>query len=58
MLYLQGDVWICMEVMDASLDKFYQTVFKTGDCIPEDVLAKITYAVSASRNQGMNNYEM
>ena len=58
MLYLQGDVWICMEVMDASLDKFYQTVFKTGDCIPEDVLAKITYAVSASRNKGMNNYEM
>ena len=47
-----------MEVMDASLDKFYQTVFKTGDCIPEDVLAKITYAVSASRNKGMNNYEM
>lgn len=44
-LFREGDVWICMEVMDASLDKFYQTVHKGGESIPEDVLAKISYAV-------------
>ena len=25
-LFRQGDVWICMEVMDASLDQFYKKV--------------------------------
>jgi hypothetical protein len=36
-----------MEVMDASLDKFYQTVYNNGQSIPEDVLGKISYAVSS-----------
>lgn len=44
-LFREGDVWICMEVMDASLDKFYNTVFNKGQSIPEDVLGKISYAV-------------
>lgn len=45
-LFREGDVWICMEVMDISLDKLYPVVAKqkkTG--IPEDILSKITYAV-------------
>ena len=42
----QGDVWICMEVMDTSLDKFYDKVFKLGKTIPEPVLGKIAFAVS------------
>ena len=37
---------ICMEVMDASLDKFYQIVYNNDQSIPEDVLGKISYAVS------------
>lgn len=45
-LFREGDVWICMEVMDASLDKFYQTVIKHNDSIPENVLGKISYAVT------------
>ena len=45
---LQGDVWICMEVMDSSLDKFYQMVYKQGKSIPEDKLTKIAFAVSTS----------
>ncbi|XP_052787176.1 dual specificity mitogen-activated protein kinase kinase 6-like isoform X2 [Mya arenaria] len=44
-LFREGDVMICMEVMDASLDKFYQTVFKHGHTIPEQILAKVSYAV-------------
>ena len=35
-----------MEVMDASLDKFYQNIFKNGETIPEDVLGKIAFSVS------------
>jgi len=37
-LFREGDVWICMEVMDTSLDKFYVKVYKNGLKIPESVL--------------------
>lgn len=30
-MFREGDVWICMEVMDISLDKFYARAFGTGD---------------------------
>lgn len=48
-LYLQGDVWICMELMDTSLDKFYKHVIDKGLTIPEDILGKIAVSVSISR---------
>ena len=35
-----------MEVMDASLDKFYQNIYKNGERIPEEVLGKIAFSVS------------
>ncbi|KAM9779703.1 dual specificity mitogen-activated protein kinase kinase 6-like [Neosynchiropus ocellatus] len=41
----QGDVWICMELMDTSLDKFYKKVIEKGKTIPEDILGKITVAI-------------
>ncbi|EEC03812.1 dual specificity mitogen-activated protein kinase kinase 6 [Ixodes scapularis] len=44
-LFREGDVWICMEVMDTSLDKFYQKVFAQGKTIPESILGKIAYSV-------------
>lgn len=44
-LVFQGDVWICMELMDTSLDKFYKRVIDKGKTIPEDILGKITVAV-------------
>lgn len=44
-LFREGDVWICMEVMDMSLDKFYTKVYKHGRAIPEDILGKIAFAV-------------
>lgn len=44
-LFREGDVWICMEVMDTSLDKFYTKVYKHSRTIPEDILGKISLAV-------------
>ena len=40
-----GDVMICMEVMDISLDKFYARAFNRNKPIPEDVLGKVAYSV-------------
>ncbi len=45
-LCCQGDVWICMELMDTSLDKFYKQVHEKGITIPEDILGKISVSVS------------
>lgn len=43
----QGDCWICMELMSTSLDKFYKYVYCVlDDVIPEEILGKITLAVS------------
>lgn len=47
-IHLQGDVWICMELMDTSLDKFYKQVIDKGQTIPEDILGKIAVSVSTS----------
>lgn len=44
-LFREGDVWICMEVMDTSMDKFYQKVFQNGRKMPEPILGKIAVAV-------------
>ena len=55
-MFREGDVWICMEVMDLSLDKFYVKAFKgengdelkltaTTHPINEDVLGKISVSV-------------
>ncbi|KAG7215468.1 hypothetical protein INR49_003244, partial [Caranx melampygus] len=41
----QGDVWICMELMDTSLDKFYKQVIEKGMSIPEDILGKIAVSI-------------
>lgn len=47
LFYLQGDVWICMELMDTSLDKFYKKVLEKKKTIPEDILGKMAVSVSA-----------
>lgn len=47
-LCCQGDVWICMELMDTSLDKFYKQVNEKQKTIPEDILGKIAVSVSTS----------
>jgi len=47
-MFREGDVWICMEVMDTSLDKFYRMAVDQRESIPEPVISKITYAVIAA----------
>ncbi len=44
-LFREGDVWICMECMDTSLDKFYVKAYNHGKSIDEDVLGQIAFAV-------------
>ncbi|XP_046855198.1 dual specificity mitogen-activated protein kinase kinase 6-like [Xenia sp. Carnegie-2017] len=45
-LFREGDVWICMELMRASLDKVYKHVYSiSGRRIPETVLGKLSCAV-------------
>ncbi|MED6251233.1 Dual specificity mitogen-activated protein kinase kinase 6, partial [Ataeniobius toweri] len=44
-LFREGDVWICMELMDTSLDKFYKQVIEKGLTIPEDILGKIAVSI-------------
>ncbi|XP_052900146.1 dual specificity mitogen-activated protein kinase kinase 6 [Anopheles moucheti] len=45
-LFREGDVWICMEVMDTSVDKFYPVVYKRpGRTIPERILGRIALAI-------------
>lgn len=46
----QGDVWICMELMDTSLDKFYKKVIEKGKTIQENILGKIAVAVRPVRD--------
>ncbi|RZF33832.1 hypothetical protein LSTR_LSTR008955 [Laodelphax striatellus] len=44
-LFKEGDCWICMELMDTSLDKFYKFIYeKLNQRIPETTLGKITVA--------------
>jgi len=43
-MYRDGDVWICMEVMDLSLEKFYARAFGCGEAMPEYVLVNIAHA--------------
>lgn len=47
----QGDVWICMELMDTSLDKFYKKVIEKGKTIQENILGKIAVAVRSVRDR-------
>ncbi|XP_063040182.1 dual specificity mitogen-activated protein kinase kinase 6 [Engraulis encrasicolus] len=44
-LFREGDVWICMELLDMSLDKFYTKVIEKERTIPEDILGKITVSI-------------
>ncbi|XP_055352421.1 dual specificity mitogen-activated protein kinase kinase 2-like isoform X5 [Paramacrobiotus metropolitanus] len=44
-LFWEGELWICMELMDTCLEKFYKSVFRLNQRLPEDVIAYIAYAV-------------
>ncbi|KAJ8682578.1 hypothetical protein QAD02_018370 [Eretmocerus hayati] len=50
-LFKEGDCWICMELMDTSLDKFYKFIYeRLQETIPEGILGKITVATVKALN--------
>ncbi|XP_063961609.1 dual specificity mitogen-activated protein kinase kinase 6-like [Lytechinus pictus] len=45
-LFQEGDVWICMEVMDTCLDKLYKNKLKPQEVyIPENILSRISFSI-------------
>lgn len=44
-LFWDGDVWMCLECMDTSLDKLYKALYARGQSIPEDIVGRIAYCV-------------
>ncbi|XP_033731087.1 dual specificity mitogen-activated protein kinase kinase 4-like [Pecten maximus] len=58
-LFKEGDCWICMEVMDISLDKFYKYIYcVVFSSIPEDILGKITVATVKALNYLKENLKI
>lgn len=50
-LFKEGDCWICMELMDTSLDKFYKFICECRHSrIPEPILGQITLATVRALN--------
>lgn len=50
-LFKEGDCWICMELMDTSLDKFYKYIYeRLRERIPEKIIGKITVATVKALN--------
>lgn len=50
-LFKEGDCWICMELMDTSLDKFYKYIYESlKQRIPEVIIGKVTVATVNALN--------
>lgn len=44
-IFKEGDCWICMQLMDCSLDKFYKFVYEElSETLPEAFIGKVTLA--------------
>ena len=53
---VQGDCWICMELMDTSLDKLYKIVYeKLNEKLPEPIIGKIAVAVGCLAMFSLSN---
>lgn len=58
-LFTEGDCWICMELMDISLDKFYRfTHHRLPQKIPESILGKIALATVQALNYLKENLDI
>jgi len=44
-MFREGEVWICMEVMETSLDKFYAKAAAHGRTLTETILGRIAFSV-------------
>jgi len=55
-VFKEGDCWICMELMDASLDQFYKFVYRRmKQRMPENIIGKIALAVSMPTRFRLSN---
>lgn len=45
---VQGSIWMCIELMDTSLEIFYKKVYACQRKLPEEVLGVVAYSVSFS----------
>ena len=57
-LFQDGDVWICMELMDTSLDKFYPLVYGLGRTLPEEHLAHVAFSVVSALHYLKSNLDV
>ncbi|KHJ44848.1 kinase domain protein [Trichuris suis] len=44
-MFREGDVWLCMEAMDTSLDKFYRMCIDLNHNIPEFFLSRVAFSI-------------
>jgi len=44
-MFRDGDVWICMEVMDTCLDRLYKRVKAQGNSVLESELAQVAFSI-------------
>lgn len=51
-IFKEGDCWICMELMDTSLDKFYKFIYEAlaEPIIPEGVIGRVAVATVLALN--------
>ena len=49
-MFRDGDVWICMEVMDSCLDRLYRRLLLRGETVPEWLIARVAAAVVQALN--------
>jgi serine/threonine protein kinase len=49
-MFREGDVWICMEVMDISLDKFYRLCVDNNRPLAEPFIAKVGLSIVEGLN--------
>ena len=50
-IFKEGDCWICMQLMEYSLDRFYRFIYdELNDSIPESFIGKVTLATVKALN--------
>ncbi|XP_065660099.1 dual specificity mitogen-activated protein kinase kinase 4 isoform X2 [Hydra vulgaris] len=58
-IFIEGDCWICMELMTTSVEKTYKAVHKVlMQKVPEEILGKIAYCVIKALDYLKTNLEI
>ncbi|XP_071797092.1 dual specificity mitogen-activated protein kinase kinase 6-like [Asterias amurensis] len=57
-LFQEGDVLICMEVMDTCLEKFYKEVKVRNTFIPENIVSRIAFSIVSALHYLQTNLKV